>query len=784
MPRIVHNRAHAPQTCEGLVALFCFTVLGLALLAMSATTTLAADPDVNARGKQLYSQHCARCHGAQGEGVADAYGKALIGDRTVAELTDLISRTMPEDDPDLCVGEEAASVAQYIYDGFYSEIAQARNRPPRIEFSRLTIRQYEHSVADLFRSFRGWTETKDERGLKASYFNARNFNRDKRVIERMDPQVAFDFAEASPDAEKIGKDEFAIKWEGSLLAPETGVYDFIVRTDNGVKLWVNHQQTPLIDQWVRSGEGLEHRGSIRLLGGRAYPIRLEFFKYKDPRAAISLSWKPPHGVEEIIPQRCLTPAGGSSTFVVTTPFPPDDRSTGFIRGTSVSPEWNEATTFAAIEAAEFVTSRLRDLSDIKGDDPERPRKLREFCAQLAERAFRRPLTDTERKLYVELPFETAPDVDVAVKRVVLLVLKSPRFLYREVGRLEFDDHDTAAWLSYALWDSIPDRQLSDAARKGELKTRDQIRRQTERMLQDPRSRAKVREFLHTWLHLDQHHDLVKDREQYPEFTDEVISDLRTSLDLFLSDVVWGESSDFRRLMTADTVPLNERLARFYGLDTPAGSEFVPVAFEPGNRAGLLSHPYLLATFAYDRSSSPIHRGVWLSRNVLGRVLNPPPIAVAPDPPELHADLTTRERVILQTKEDLCARCHTMINPLGFALEHFDAVGRFRDRERDKPIDASGNYVTRTGEQVDFTGVPELARYLAESPEAHQAFTDRLFQHLVKQPLQAFGQDRRLQFARDFEANDCNIRRLIVEMVVESTLEVRERPVVTAAATGR
>lgn len=731
-------------------------------------------------GEQIYRQKCASCHGDHGQGVMDAYAKPLVGDRSLAELTDVITRTMPEGEPEACVGEDAARVAVYIYDAFYSEIAQARNRPPRIEFSRLTVRQYEHAVADLFRSFRSWGEVKAERGLEADYFNSRGFNRDKRVIERTDPVVNFDYGTESPDQEKLGKDEFAITWTGSLLAPETGVYDFIIRTDNGTKLFVNDDQTPLIDAWVRSGDGQEYRGSRRLLGGRMYPLRIEFFKFKDPRASIQLKWKPPYGVEEIIPQRCLVPEGSSQTFVVSTPFPPDDRSTGFIRGTSVSPEWNEATTFAAIEAAEYVMSHLRDLSDVRSDDKERDKKLRSFCTQLAERAFRRPLSEEERRLYVDFPFDTAPNIDAAVKRVVLLVLKSPRFLYREIGQGDFDDYDVAAWLSFALWDSIPDRQLTDAARKGELKTREQLQRQAERMLTDARARAKVREFLHTWLQLEHRQEMVKDRSQYPDFDDALISDLRTSLDKFLDEVVWSESSDYRQLLTADALPINDRIAKFYGIEPPSGTEFTSVVVEPDSRAGLLSHPYLLSAFAYDRASSPIHRGVWLSRNVLGRVLSPPPIAVAPVPPEVHAGLTTRERTELQTEDAMCNRCHGMINSLGFALEHFDAVGRFRATENDKPVDAAGSYVTRTGETVQFNGVNELAQYLANSPEAHQAFVDRLFQHLVKQPIQAFGLERRDQIASAFESSGCSIRKAIVNMLVESALGVRERPATVAA----
>jgi hypothetical protein len=201
------------------------------------------------------------------------------------------------------------------------------------------------------------------------------------------------------------------------------------------------------------------------------------------------------------------------------------------------------------------------------------------------------------------------------------------------------------------------------------------------MLGDPRAKAKVAAFYHRWLQLDRLHDLAKDPKSYPGFDAGIVSDLRTSLDLFLEDVTWGEKSDWRQLMLADTVHLNGRLAKFYGVELPADAPFQKVKMDPKKHAGLLTHPLLMAGFSYASVSSPIHRGVFLARALLGRRLRAPPDAVTPIPPELHPSLSTRERILLQTKGPDCQSCHAMINPLGFALENFDAVGRFpRNRE--------------------------------------------------------------------------------------------------------
>ncbi len=180
----------------------------------------------------------------------------------------------------------------------------------------------------------------------------------------------------------------------------------------------------------------------------------------------------------------------------------------------------------------------------------------------------------------------------------------------------------------------------------------------------------------------------------------------------------------------------------------------------------------MASFAYTATSSPIHRGAFLARSVLGRVLRPPPEAIAPLAPDLHPDLTTRQRVAVQTKLESCQSCHGMINPLGFTLEHFDAVGRYRNEEGGRPIDAAGSYETRAGELVKFDGARDIAAFLAGSEEAHTAFVQQLFHYLVKQPVRAFGYQELMDLRRYFTAHDCNIRKLMVEIMATSALTPR------------
>lgn len=761
-------------------------LLGLIVAAIPA----AGRADAPRTGAQIYRQQCASCHGAKGEGTRESYPHPLIGNRTVDRLARYIAKSMPEDAPGECVGEDAERVAAYIYDAFYSRIAQERNKPARIELSHLTVTQYRNVLADLIGTFRAPGPRPDDRhGLQGEYFKSKRFRSSGGVISRIDPEVRFDFGTSSPDPWKIEPNEFAIRWEGSVLAPDTGEYEIIVRTQNSVKLWLNDPDRPLIDAFVKSGDGTEYKASVRLLGGRYYPLRVEYFKAnqgvqkKDEKAeakpaSVALLWKRPHLAVEVIPRHNLAPVSPPVTFVSETPFPPDDRSIGYERGTSVSKAWDSATTDAAIEAAGYIARNLRALSGVSDDDRDRGAKLRKFCGRFAERAFRRPLGDDQRARFVDRQFEAARDPETAVKRVVLLVLKSPRFLYQEFGGA-VDGYDVASRLALGVWDSLPDKALLDRAAADRLATRDQVAAEAERMLADPRARVKLRGFFLAWLKVDQVPDLAKDPKRFPGFDESVATDLRTSLELFLDSVVWGERSNFSALLLSDELYLNGRLSQFYAADLDADAPFEKVTMGGGERAGVLTHPYLMASFAYSSTSSPIHRGVFLARSVLGLSLRPPPEAFAPLAPDLHPSLTTRERVALQTSPEACQSCHTMINPLGFSLEHYDAVGRYRSEEKGRPIDAAGSYQTRAGGVVRFAGVRDLANFLASSDETHEAFVEQLFHHVVKQPIRAYGSRTLPDLRQSFAEHDQNIRRLVVEIIARSALTGRGETTVAA-----
>jgi cytochrome c5 len=809
----------------GALALCLGLIAGAHADPAEAPADLHPDP-ANLPGAKIFQKMCSACHGKHGEGVPDKYDEPLQGNRSVESLTKRIARTMPDDDVGACVGDDAKQVSQYIFEAFYSPAAQARIRPAEIDLARLTVEQYRNSVADLVGRFRpGFDQPLNkERGLKANYSgflieppeppkpeetkpapvapapaqqsqtgqtgqtgqtpqpqpqastpaaqtpkpqakvdDKKKKNRARVNFNRVDSQVAFSFGEGSPAPEKqMDVQDFSIRWDGSVIAEETGAYEFIIQSENSVRLYVNDTKNMLMDAEVTEGKMREEKKTIFLLGGRAYPIVLMVNKFKEKSASINLKWKPPHGVVETIPQRDLSPQALRQSMIVSTAFPPDDRSVGYERGTAVSKEWDAATTDGAIEVAEHVVANLVELSGVKLEAPDRIEKLKDFCRRFMETAFRRPLSEGYRKI-VEKQFAKAKAPEQAVTRVVLFTLKSPSFLYPNFHEdRPVDDYDVAARLALALWDSIPDKRLLDAAAAGKLKTREQIAAQATRMVADARTKAKLGGFFHHWLDLERAESAQKDAKAFPGFDATALSDLRISLMLFLDQVVWSEHSDFRELLQADYLLLNNRLGKLYNKDIP-GDGFQRVEFDPKERAGVITHPYLLAALANSKSTSPIHRGVFLTRNIVGIRLKPPPKAVVFEESKFDPSLTMREKITQLTKSATCQGCHSMINPLGFSLENYDAIGRWRTQDNHKPVDAVNDFSTDDGDIVHLTGARDIANYAAGNPNGHRAFIHNLFHHTVKQAVGAYGPDEMEDLRQFFVKSGCNIQKLLAEI---------------------
>ncbi len=773
----------------------------VALLGIGAGATAVAvetDEQLRERGQAIYKSSCADCHGTEGQGEESIYEERLEGDDSVGQLADLIADTMPEGSPEECEGEDARAVAAYIHYAFYSEAARIRNRPPRVALARLTGNQLRQSLSDLYARFRGLPSGKLRPGVSAQYFDGDRWKKDKRKAERVDPVIDFDFGRESP-VEGVDPKAFYIHWEGGIRADATGRYEIVVNSSCSFVMDFGAQDREFIDNHVQSGDKTEFRRSIHLTAGRIYPFAIEFIQRKRkteiPPARITLSWKPPGQEERVIPARNLVADWVPATFALQTVLPPDDRSYGYERGIAVSPEWDASTTAAALEFAQIAYGELwptyrREQRKQPGSDRD---KMRDFLIRVVETAFRAPLSDDDRQIYIDRHLDQEPDDAEAIKRVLLVALKSPRFLYPQADRDRSRSLQVANRLALTLFDSLPnDDWILGEALAGRFKTESAVRGYAAKLVNDERVKAKTREFLYGWLNISHFGDLAKDPEQFPDFDNALVSDLKDSLDAFLDEIVWSESSDFRQLFLAKSTFTSQRIADYYGeawqpssedASGASGSSELIATVEDPSHFGLLTHPYLLSGLAYHDATSPIHRGVFMIRYVLGRTLRPPADAFAPLSPDLHPDLTTRQRVELQTSPVSCQICHERINGLGFAFENYDAVGAYRTLDHEKPVDARGTYTSRTDEQVEFNGVEELARFVAGSDDAQRAFVARAFQHFVKQPPAAYGADTLEQLTKQFKDNQCNIRQLIVDIAVLAAQpdDLRTNPSLTAVS---
>ncbi|MCM2372178.1 DUF1588 domain-containing protein [Aporhodopirellula aestuarii] len=741
-------------------------------------------------GASIFAGQCSSCHGNNGEGTEENYPDPLTGDASIGELAELISDTMPEEDPDQCVGDDAKAVATYIHHQFYSEAAQLRNRPPRLALQRLTGDQLRQSLSNLYGVFSQirrdeWNARQTENGMEAKYYTGTKWDDRDRKITRTDPQIDFDFGVDGPknvDGSDAGIDgtNFHTLWSGGIRVEQTGRYEIVVRSTTSFECTFAHDSYKLIDNHVQSEGRNEFRRSLYLTGGRTYLITINLNQRKrkgaTPPSSISLSWVPPGGVEEIIPSRYLVPGWVPPTLRLSTQMPPDDRTYGFQRGISVDPTWDDAVTSAALEFADRVIDEAWPdyRKQNKKSKLSRDELLREFLTQLIEVAHRSPPKQSDANRIVDIVLKENEVEADRIRHAILLTIKSPRFLYPSIDRDRTRSWRAGVQLSLALHDSLPgDRWLVDKINKNELENADQRRRTAIQLVDDARTRAKVREMFHHWLEVTPTDDLRKDEERFAGFDASVVSDLRQSLDLFIDSVVWSEASDYRELMAADWTITSPRLTEFYGdawkpsedEASPQVDRFRASVRDRQTHVGVLTHPLVMAKFAHHQTTSPIHRGVFLIRHVMGRTLRPPNSAFAPLSPDLHPDLTTRQRVELQTSPASCQICHAKINPLGFALEHFDAVGRYRKTENSKPIDASGGYTTRDDEDIQFGNARDLGDYVASSPDAQTAFVSRVFQYFVKQPIAAYGPDRLDQLTRKFRESNFNIRKLLVEVAM-------------------
>ena len=345
----------------------------------------------------------------------------------------------------------------------------------------------------------------------------------------------------------------------------------------------------------------------------------------------------------------------------------------------------------------------------------------EILTALARRAFRRPVTGDDLDVLGSFYREgrRAGGLEGGIQRAIESLLVDPEFLFRIERDPEdaapgspyrLSDVELASRLSFFLWSSIPDDELLAVAEAGRLRDPAVLERQVRRMLADERARVLVGSFAAQWLHLRRMRTVTPDVQAFPAFDDNLRAALVRETELFVESQI-REDRSVVELLTADYTFVNERLARHYGMPGVYGSRFRRVPLGDGVRRGLLGHGSILTVTSLATRTSPVVRGKWVLENILGTPPPPPPPDV-PDLPEREAGeapRSLRARLEAHRANPVCSACHARMDPLGFALEHFDAVGKWREAEGGVPIDASGALPDGT----TFDGLPGLRDVLLE-----------------------------------------------------------------------
>jgi hypothetical protein len=427
-----------------------------------------------------------------------------------------------------------------------------------------------------------------------------------------------------------------------------------------------------------------------------------------------------------------------------------------------------------LEAADAVLAAAdpsRYLTVCPGPDISEEPAARRSIAAFARQAFRRPVGDDEVERLVGLFRHAAARgdrFDAALRLALKAVLVSPGFLYLvERNRSDAEDpyrvsdHELACRLSYFLWSSMPDRELSDLADAGQLNEPTVLEGQVRRMLADPKARALAEDFAGQWLRSGNLAELADpDQGLFPEFTP-ALRDAMAEEPVAFFHALLREDRSVLDLLDSDYTYLNGLLAQHYGIPGAAGPEFRRVALKDRSRGGVLGMAAVLTLTSYPRRTSPVLRGKWVLEELLGTPPPPPPAMVKALPADdrIRNGMTFRERLELHRKDANCASCHARLDPLGFGLENFDVLGRWRDQIRDLPVDAGG--MLTNGEQ--FTGPEELKATLKGTKKALfvRNLVERMLAYALRRGVEYYDQPAVKQVTAELEAHEYRATALVV-----------------------
>lgn len=423
-------------------------------------------------------------------------------------------------------------------------------------------------------------------------------------------------------------------------------------------------------------------------------------------------------------------------------LPQDDQLYGFTSLSAatktvapVEAEQYEAAAYAALEQVWADPARLNALvgCDTTAIDDD---CVQGFVTDFAERAWRRPVTPSELEDVIAVGLEAADKMAApseGTKYALAVLLQSPHFLFRvAVGEpsasgtwLRFTSWEMASRLSYLITDGPPDEALRAAAAADELVDEAAVRAHAERLVNSPAARPALVAFFRDFMNIGRLDDLDKDPDRFPQLTPTLGRSMRLEIERMFEGTVFEKEGDFRQLFTTRDTYVNGELAAVYELEGIEGPDFVPVTLpDDGRRGGLLTTAGFLAMNAHKTATSPTHRGRFVRISLLCEDVPPPPPGVDTTIPEAGQEaMTLRDRLAAHVEDPACKTCHQMMDPIGFGLEHYDAIGAWRDEDQGQPIDAATELDGRP-----FEGGVSLGELMADLDTVGACIARRFYQH--------------------------------------------------------
>ena len=410
---------------------------------------------------------------------------------------------------------------------------------------------------------------------------------------------------------------------------------------------------------------------------------------------------------------------------------------------------------------------------------------RQILTGLARQAYRKPVdratTDVLMDFYGR-GRKSGGNFERGIESALQFILASPEFLFRvepdpatAPGNVyQLGDSALASRLSFFLWSSLPDEQLVTLAAQGKLRQPAVFEQQVRRMLADPRSKTLIDNFAEQWLHLRNLKNSNPDLGAFPDFDDNLRQAMKEETELFFNSIM-REDRSVMDLLNADYTFVNERLARHYGMPNIYGSRFRRVTVPNESRRGLLGQASILTVTSYPNRTSPVERGKWILTNLLGVPPQPPPPDV-PTLPENGADgkvVSLRERMEKHRANPVCAGCHRAMDPIGFAMENFDGVGRWRAKEDQQAIDATGTLFT--GAKID--GISGLRREIAARPDVFVGvLTERMLTYALGRGLEHYDMPAVRKIVQDARSSNYRFSSIILGVARSVPFQMKETSV--------